>query len=220
MAKPRKPYGNPPGRLPATMIKVLAAELSDSGRLGRGKQLWSGDAVIDIVIGRGAVTAEVQGSRRDPYVVTIETEPGDGTPRKADLWLDCTCPDPESSGRFACKHAVATLFALSDEVALEPELLHRWRSGRARHPAAGAPLPTPPTPGSRHLHAVPDPPPQAEPDTTDPLVEQIAGLLGAPGGAAAPAFAPVAPLEHPLPNGRRWATVLADALTNLQIDWD
>lgn len=38
MSKPRRPYGNPPGRLPATMIKVLAAELSDQGRLARGKR--------------------------------------------------------------------------------------------------------------------------------------------------------------------------------------
>jgi hypothetical protein len=39
MSRPRKPFGpNPPGRLPATMLKVLAAELSDQGRLSRGRR--------------------------------------------------------------------------------------------------------------------------------------------------------------------------------------
>jgi uncharacterized Zn finger protein len=77
VSRPRKPYGpNPPGRLPATMIKVLAAEMSDQGRLSRGKRYWADDAVVDIVIGHGAVTAEVQGGRPDPYVVTIEADGG------------------------------------------------------------------------------------------------------------------------------------------------
>ena len=72
MSRPRKPYGpNPPGRLLGTMIKVLAAEMSDQGRLARGKRYWTDDAVIDIVVGHGAVTAEIQGSRPEPYVVTI-----------------------------------------------------------------------------------------------------------------------------------------------------
>ncbi|MCB0968785.1 MAG: hypothetical protein KDB37_18280, partial [Ilumatobacter sp.] len=73
MSRPRKPYGpNPPGRLLATMIKVLAAEMSDQNRLARGRRYYNEDAVIDIVIGHGSVTAEVRGSRYDPYVVTIE----------------------------------------------------------------------------------------------------------------------------------------------------
>ena len=64
MSRPRKPYGpNPPGRLFGTMIKVLAAEMSDQGRLSRGKRYWADDAVVDIVVGHGAVTAEIQGSR-------------------------------------------------------------------------------------------------------------------------------------------------------------
>ena len=84
VSRPRKPYGpNPPGRLPATMIKVLAAELSDQGRLARGKRYWADHAVIDIVIGHGAVTAEIQGSRAKPYVVTIEANPGAGVPGQA-----------------------------------------------------------------------------------------------------------------------------------------
>lgn len=131
MSRPRKPYGpNPPGRLLATMVKVLAAELSDQGRLSRGKRYWADDAVVDIVVGHGAVTAEVQGGRPHPYVVTLEASGGSGVPTKRELWVQCTCPDDTGTGLEACKHAVAAMFALSDEIAIEPELVDRWRASR------------------------------------------------------------------------------------------
>lgn len=127
MSKPRKPYGpNPPGRLQATMIKVLAAEMSDSGRLGRGKRYWNDDAVIDLVIGHGVVNAEVQGSRPQPYVITISAAPGKGVPGRQHVRVRCTCPDDDGFDA-ACKHAVAALFALSDEVAIDPTVIDRWR---------------------------------------------------------------------------------------------
>ena len=91
MSRPRKPFGSQlPGRLPATMVKVLAAELADGGRLTRGKRYWADDAVTDIVIGHGSVTGEVQGSRRAPYVVTIDAQPGEGVPAKRELCVRCT----------------------------------------------------------------------------------------------------------------------------------
>lgn len=131
MSRPRKPYGqNPPGRLMGTMIKVLAAEMSDQGRLSRGKRYWADDAVIDIVVGHGAVTAEIQGSRQQPYVVTIEAGGGSGVPSRREIWAQCTCPDDTGTGADLCKHAVAALFSLADEVTLEPELLDRWRASR------------------------------------------------------------------------------------------
>ena len=131
MSRPRKPYGpNPPGRLLGTMIKVLAAEMSDQARLARGKRYWSDDAVVDIVVGHGAVTAEVQGSRRQPYVVTIEANGGDAVPGRREIWAQCTCPDDTGTGLDLCKHAVAAMFALADEVTIEPELVDRWRAGR------------------------------------------------------------------------------------------
>ena len=64
MSRPRKPFGSShPGRLPATMVKVLAAEMSDPQRLRRGKQYAHDGSVTDIIIEPGLVTAEVQGSR-------------------------------------------------------------------------------------------------------------------------------------------------------------
>ena len=223
--KPRKPYGpNPPGRLPATMIKVLAAELSDQGRLARGKRYWSDDAVIDLVVGHGVVTGVIQGSRSQPYVVTIEAASGAGVPGKRDVWISCTCPD-DGTAAEACKHAVAALFALSDEVAIEPELIDRWRAGtrvRSQTSSSG---------GTGLAEVVPirqpdratiaDPPPRSPaPEPVDPMIDELARLLAAPNGAAAPEFPEVTPLSHAGIRDRQLAEVLEDALAHLDINWE
>lgn len=228
MSRPRKPYGpNPPGRLPATMIKVLAAELSDQGRLSRGKRYWADDAVTDIVIGHGSVTGEVQGSRPEAYVVTIEADGGTGVPSKREVWIRCTCPDDTGFGADACKHAVAVLFALSDEVAIDPGVLDRWRSGRRRSNVADLPATRPASsvaerdrpadvirfPGAA---AVDRTPPEPEPD---PQLEEIGRLLAAPAGAL-PVLPAIEPLEHPPLPDRLLTEVLADALAELAIRWE
>jgi hypothetical protein len=233
MSRPRKPYGaNPPGRLFATMVKVLAAEVSDQGRLARGKRYWADDAVIDIVVGHGAVTAEIQGSRPQPYVVTLEASPGTGVPAKRDLWVRCTCPDDAGTGLDACKHAVAALFALSDEIAIEPELVERWRN--SRRPVRDSPgatvtqLADEPLPHSGPADA---PPPPDQPDLRgadvielrprhDPDLDAIAMLLQAPAGAAPPTFPEPSPIEHTGLRSRLLADVLDDALDHLAIRWD
>jgi hypothetical protein len=222
--KPRKPYGpNPPGRLPATMIKVLAAELSDQGRLARGKRYWADDAVVDLVVGHGVVTAVIQGSRPEPYVVTIEAASGNGVPGKRDVWISCTCPD-DGTATEACKHAVAALFALSDEVAIEPELVERWRAGsRARSRSA------PPAEAESGLAEVvpirqPDratsTPPRPAPPPADPMLEELARLLAAPNGADAPEFPEVTPITHAGIRDRQLAEVLSDAIAHLEINWE
>ena len=226
--KPRKPFGpNPPGRLPATMIKVLAAELSDQGRLSRGKRYWADDAVVDLVIGHGAVTAEIQGSRRDPYVVTIEATAGTGVPSKREVWISCTCPD-DGAATEACKHAVAALFALSDEIAIEPELIGRWRGGPATSmPERSDAAESAPTGLAEVVPLRPDraaelpherrperPPPR------DPALDEVALLLAAPNGTAAPQYPEVTPIAHPAIRDRLLAEVLEDALDHLAINWE
>ncbi|HZB42064.1 MAG TPA: SWIM zinc finger family protein [Ilumatobacter sp.] len=215
--KPRKPYGaNPPGRLPATMIKVLAAELSDQGRLSRGKRYWAEDAVVDNVVGHGAVTAVIQGSRPDPYVATIEATEGTGVPSKREVWITCTCPD-DGVETEACKHAVAALFALSDEVAIEPALIERWRSGSARRrpPAAAGLAEVVPL---RRQQPASDAAAAPVPPTGDPLADELAMLLGAP-NAAPPEFPDVTPIRHTGIRDRQLADALADAIEHLAIDW-
>jgi hypothetical protein len=206
------------------MIKVLAAELSDQGRLARGKRYWSDDAVIDLVVGHGVVTAVIQGSRSQPYVVTIEAASGAGVPGKRDVWISCTCPD-DGTATEACKHAVAALFALSDEVAIEPELIERWRAGarvRSRSASSGetglaevVPIRQPQRP------AVADPPPRSPPpEPVDPMIDELARLLAAPNGAAAPEFPEMTPLSHAGIRDRQLAEVLEDALAHLEINWE
>ena len=129
MSRPRKPFGaNHPGRLPATMIKVLAAEMSDPSRLRRGKQYAKDGSVLDIVIDPGTVTCEIQGTRSTPYIAVVSVTPGDGMPLRRDVRFTCTCPDNDNWDDYACKHVVAALFTLSDELLLEPELLDLWRN--------------------------------------------------------------------------------------------
>jgi len=207
------------------MIKVLAAEMSDQGRLSRGKRYWADNAVIDIVVGHGAVTAEVQGSRPAPYVVTIEADSGSGLPAKRDIWVSCICPDDTGTGSDACKHAVAALFALSDEVSIEPELVDRWRSGRPsrqqRSVIARIPVDT--------EEDEPEDFPDADDDgpgaevielrpRRDPDLDQIAMLLASPGGA--PTFPDPTVIEHIGIRDPMLSKVLNDALDNLAIRWE
>jgi len=238
MSRPRRPYANPPGRMPATMIKVLAAELSDQGRMARGKQYWADNAVVDIVIDESVVTAAIQGSRPEVYVVKLITKPGKGVPGKRELRIRCTCPD---DGIYdACKHAVAAMFALSDEVAIEPELIDRWRGGAdvsERPPTDHAiedelddRLDDPFDDGDGLAQVIPIRRSIGEPTSerdrspvqsvTDPTAEQIAMLLQAPNGAIAPTLPDVSPLSHAGLRDRQLAEVLADALSHLEISWD
>ena len=223
MSRPRKPYGpNPPGRLHATMIKVLAAELSDQGRLARGKRYWTDDAVVDIVIGHGAVTAEVQGGRPQPYVVTLEAAGGSGVPSKRELWVQCTCPDDAGTGADACKHAVAAMFALSDEVAIDPELVDRWRA--SARPARVPPAHDDPDDNDGADEGDDDdadlaPVIELRPQP-DPELDAIAHLLAAPAGASPPDFGEVAEIEHTGIRDPLLAGVLDDVLDHLAIRWE
>jgi hypothetical protein len=216
------------------MVKVLAAELSDQGRLARGKRYWSDDAVVDIVIGHGSVTAEVQGSRPQPYVVTIEAAEGAGIPTKRELWLRCTCPDDTGTGLDACKHAVAAMFALSDELAIEPELVDRWRAGRrAPRPArdvtpisiadeshdpddrAGS---APDSPGDREGGA--ERLAEVVPLRGARELDGLALLLRAPEGAVGFELPDPTSIEHRGVRPALLADVLDDALDHLAIRWE
>jgi hypothetical protein len=231
MSRPRKPYGpNPPGRLLGTMIKVLAAEMSDQGRLARGKRYWADDAVVDIVVGHGAVTAEIQGSRPQPYVVTIEASGGAGIPGKRDVWAQCTCPDDTGTGVDLCKHSVAAFFALADEVTIEPELVDRWRAS-ARRPRADEPRVDPPEvadgddDGGDDLDDdIDDDGPGADVIELRPRSvaesDAISPLLRAPAGASAPVFPDVDEVDHGPIRQRLLGEVLDDALDHLAIRWE
>ncbi len=236
MTRPRKPFGaNHPGRLPATMMKVLAAEMSDPSRLRRGKQYAKDGSVLDIVIDPGTVTCEIQGSRSTPYIAVVAVTPGDGMPLRRDVKFTCTCPDNDNWDDYACKHVVATLFTLGDEFLLEPELLDLWR-GRAADrdefdddsddldgpdDLDDEPLPVGSGRAGRHLRLVrPGETGTSARERTQPMADPLADLLRVPEGAALPQVDDIERIEPDLPRSRELAAVLRDALSHLRIEWD
>ena len=180
------------------------------------------------------MTAEIQGSRPQPYIVTLEASSGTGVPGKRDLWVQCTCPDDVGTGVDACKHAVAALFALSDEVTIEPQLVERWRDSRRpprdRRAADVAQLPRPTSRGDADDEPVDesvdddDQRPDAEIIELHPRIDaeldKISVLLQAPAGAAPPTFPDPDPLDHGHPRDRLLDDVLGDALDTLAIRWE
>lgn len=225
MSRPRTPFGpERPGRMAATALRVLAAETSDPGRFARGKRYWSDRSVTDIVVGHGAVTAEVLGSRRTPYVVTIEARPGRGVPARSEVTIRCSCPDDDGWGRSACKHAVAALLTLGDELSIEPDLLARWRRtdtvsddgdddggddvGDELGDDVGDEL------GDDAADA-------DDPDHGDAGVEHpLAAMMRAPDGASLPPVPELTPADHPPFPDPLVAPVLDDARGELRFRWE
>jgi SWIM zinc finger len=223
VSRPRKPFGaNHPGRLPATMMKVLAAEMSDPSRLRRGKQYAKDGSVLDIIIEPGVVTCEIQGSRSTPYIASIEVRPGDGMPLRRDITTACTCPDDDNWDGYACKHVVAAMFTLSDELLLEPELLDVWRI-RTVAATTERDDPDAPTPRRRrHLTLVTDEPSHDRPSRVAdrPRADPLAEYLRTPAGTALPTIDAFERIEPELPHSRDLAVILRDAIGNLRIEWD
>jgi len=244
VTRPRKPFGaSHPGRLPATMMKVLAAEMSDPSRLRRGKQYAKDGSVLDIVIDPRTVTCEIQGSRSAPYIAVVVVTPGDGMPLRRDVTFTCTCPDNDNWDNYACKHVVATLFTLSDEFLLEPELLDRWRNRESgvddrddtgddhfdnepdnAHYDAHYDAHYVATRGERrrgHLRLVGSETTERDRRFTPaPLTDPLADLLRIPDGTELPDVGDIERIEPHLPRSRELAAVLRDALGNLRIEWD
>jgi hypothetical protein len=228
------------------MMKVLAAEMADPQRLRRGKRLAKDGSVLDIVVEPGAVVCEIQGSRPTPYVVTLEVSFGNGMPLKRDVNGHCTCPDADNlwgtgaGGSDICKHTVATMYALADELLIEPELLDLWR-GRdttssastdtpltAHEPDDAVPASSPRTRPSehpaltrRHLRVVggTDHDDTAEP-VPEPVGDRLASLLTVPTGASLPEIGHLERMEPVLPPRRDLAAVIRDAAENLRIEWE
>ncbi len=237
MTRPRKPFGaQQPGRLPATMMKVLAAEMSDPQRLRRGKQYAKDGSVLDIVVDTGVVTCEVQGSRSTPYIASLEVTPGDGMPLRRDVHAVCTCPDDDNWDDHACKHVIATMFVFADELLIEPELLDVWRGNEriaVDHEAADEDDDDDDDGGDfgdrrRHLQLVRDGMEQGRAERREqharrerePFVDPIADVLTVPDGAALPEIPRLERTDERLPRRPELAAILRDAYRHLHIDWD
>ena len=242
MTRPRKPFGaQQPGRLPATMMKVLAAEMSDPQRLRRGKQYAKDGSVLDIVVDAGVVTCEVQGTRSTPYIASLEVTPGDGMPLRRDVHAVCNCPDDGNWDDHACKHVIATMFVFADELLIEPELLDVWRGNErtvlddesdddAGEDDSGDDDGVDDLPRRRrHLQLVRDGMEQGRAERREqqharrerePFVDPIADVLTIPDGATLPQIPHLERTDERLPRRPELATILRDAYRHLHIDWD
>jgi hypothetical protein len=246
VSRPRKPFGKEqPGRLQSTMMKVLAAEMADPERLRRGKRLAKDGSVLDIVIEPGTVVCEIQGSRPTPYVATLEVSFGDGMPLRRDVDGHCTCPDADnlwgtaSGGSDICKHTVAAMYTLADELLIQPELLDLWRGQDRREADSTAEVshdhePTSPERSRarpsehpalirRHLRVVggtTHDDAEVDPAEPAPVGDRLASLLTIPPGATLPEVGSIERMEPVVPPRRDLAAVIRDAVENLRIEWD
>lgn len=235
MSRPRKPFGTTmPGRLPATMMKVLAAEMSDPARHRRGKQYATDGSVLDIIIEPGVVTCEIQGSRSMPYVATVGVTAGSGMPLRRDVTCTCSCPDSDNWDGHACKHAVATLYTLSNEFLIEPELLDVWRgqtpgdSNRADIASDDdddADVDITPSRGARrHLSLVRNEPerdaaPEREPEPRV-VEDSLQPVLILQPGTELPEIPVLERADLRPPKDRDLAAVLRHAMQHVQVEWD
>jgi hypothetical protein len=129
---------HPQGALASTMLSVAVASAVDTGRLARAKQYFNDGSVQRIELDTGVLRGTVMGSRPSPYLVEISVPvlERDGTveaarvqlnritPAANDLHCRCSCADPAPM----CKHAAASVLALSSELRSRPELLTHWRT--------------------------------------------------------------------------------------------
>jgi hypothetical protein len=218
MAVPRQPFGpDQPGRLTATMLKVLAAEMSDTARLSRGQRYHADRAVTDIEITAGLVRCEVQGARPDPYVVRLQVSGGQGTPLRSEVRVDCECPDADISMLRACKHAVAALFTLADEVSIEPEVLARWRSGPPAPPRTPAVASAPPA--SSEADADDETESESNSSWRSAPQDRFGSMLEWPMGAGPTTIPQLAPWAQPAHSNPQLQEILSSAREALELDW-
>lgn len=91
---------------------VLIAEATQtSGMMAAGQAYWLNGRVrgLEIDPAMALIVAEVQGSARDPYEVTIAFSDDGADPPEP--FVECTCPVG-----FDCKHGAAVLFAAQEQI--------------------------------------------------------------------------------------------------------
>ena len=200
-------------RLVPALINALVAGMSDPNRFSRGRTYARQGAVDDLDVNVGVVTGSVQGSRAQPYEVTVRADPADAfdsmialVPDRDEVSFLCSCPDWDDP----CKHAVAVMIAFAEFVAEEPEALRVWRGKVAGGATERAVI------GSR-TGSMSVPAPDASPAALDPAATALLReFLGEPADYRLGEVSRLAP-----PNaawGELWAEMLTDALDRLRSD--
>lgn len=198
---------HPAGKLATTLLSVTVAGMADPPRFRRGKHYATEGAVTRLEVSTGTLRAWVQGSRPEPYEAIVTTELVDRptigsadslrpllsrlTPDAADLLTSCSCPDWDDP----CKHAVAALLALADELTTRPELLVEWRCHPVDGPVERVRVGS--RASGRHLRIAPPPPPSSAPVGDRFATPEWQVFLGAPPSGGAPEVP-----REPAPVGR------------------
>ena len=97
--------------IPPITETLIAEATQTSGMMAAGRAYWLNGRVqgLEIDPALALIVAEVQGSARDPYEVTIAF-PDDGADAP-EPYVECTCPVG-----FDCKHGAAVLFAAQEQI--------------------------------------------------------------------------------------------------------
>lgn len=114
----------------------MVARMAEGPRLSRGRRYQRQGHVVDLDVRPGLMTAEVEGSRAEPYSVSIAAKPANenerqaaaehptgAIPRVIDVAFTCICPDWGDP----CKHGIAVMLEFAREVDDDPSLLLTWR---------------------------------------------------------------------------------------------
>ena len=194
-----------------TLLTTLVIRMTDPNRLSRGRTYARQGAVDELEVDDGVITGSVQGSRSQPYEVTVRAKPAAGfdslkglVPEPNEVSFLCSCPDWDDP----CKHAVAVMLAFADMVADEPDMLRLWR-GKARG-GSGERAVIGSRTGSVSMPTASDP----GPSTLDPAAAAaLREFLGEP---AEHEIGQVSRLAPPNPAwGELWSEMLTDALDKL-----
>jgi hypothetical protein len=202
---------NRENQLVPTLLKTLVAGMSDPNRLSRGRTYARQGAVDELDVHDGIISGSVQGSRAQPYEVTVRARPADSfdsliklVPERNEISFLCSCPDWDDP----CKHAVAVVIAFADLVAEDPDLLRTWRGKTRGGSGERAVI------GSRTGSTSAPTSTDSGPARLDPAVAAALGsFLGEPADYEIGAVSHLAP-----PNaawGELWAEMLTDALDKL-----
>ena len=118
----------PLGRIWLDNLERFFAEYSVLLQAGKTQM----DAVSNVAVSKGRITADVSGEKKVPYKVIVTIEPmaqpcndeitiRDFFPTKKDFWLFCTC------GEEVCAHVFAVLYAVGNVFKNDEGLFYRLR---------------------------------------------------------------------------------------------
>jgi len=126
----------------ARALANLAIELGDPGRMAKARRLYRSGAVSAVDFDKATAYASVTDSNGDIYEVElrVQTAPANANaPGAEDISVTCSCDDSAE----ACRHALATVLAIAEQVEINPRTLQDWTSSQAEDGSSSDDSPRP-----------------------------------------------------------------------------